>query len=112
MVFLFGVYMKYTGTLRCITCDPCIAAFFKVTNPTEQTNTCEFEIHNDYDYDHRSVFDYITITKIGDMEINQPYKVSTQQVSTDTYASADEGKQIIKLVLGIDRFVITDVTKA
>ena len=104
--------MKYTGTLKCVTCDPCIAAFFKATDPESLTATCEFEIHNDYDYDHRSLYDYITITKIGDITINQPYKVSTQKASTDTYASADEGKQIIEVILGIDRFIITDITKA
>lgn len=104
--------MKYTGTLKCITCDPCIAAFFGVADPATQSAACEFEIHNDYDYDHRSFYDYITITKIGDTVINQPYKVSTQKVSTDTYASADEGKQIIELILGIDRFILTDIAKA
>lgn len=104
--------MNCKGTLNCITMEPCLAAFFEVDDPTAKTMTVEFTVHNDYDYDHRSLYDYITITKIGTKEIVPPYKASAQKVSTKTYESADEGKQVIALVLGLDRFTITDISKA
>lgn len=89
-----------------------MATFFEVDDHTAKTMAVYFTVHNDYNYDHRPLYDYITITKIGTKEIVPPYKASAQKVSTKTYESADEGKKIIALVLGLDRFTITNISKA
>lgn len=104
--------MKCKGILKCETMEPCLAAFFECEDPTAKTMDVEFTIHNDYMYDHRSIYDYITITKIGTKEIKPAHKITAMKVSTKTYESAEEGKQVIALVLGLDRFIITDITQA
>ena len=103
---------KCEGTLKCRMMEPALAAFFGETEPTKKEVPVEFLVHNTWCFlAHHNKDQYITLTKIGDVELEYEVPYTTQDSDIDLWQTVDEEGITFNIVLGIDGFYIKDITK-
>lgn len=103
--------LECQGMLHCRYIEPTLAYFFGEPDVENRTVPVEFLIHNTWCLHSHNKDQYLTLTKING--INCEYKVpyTSQESDVDLWETVDKGNVNLNIMLGIDSFYITNVTK-
>ena len=102
--------MKFSGTLKCVTFEPLLGKFFDIEAPSEVTKPVEFEFNGTVSsVDGESYTSSITFTKIGDEEVDISYQTTDIYLDANVQEEAVAAKQVASLMIGLDKFQITDI---
>lgn len=103
--------LECQGMLHCRYIEPTLAYFFGEPDVENRTVPIEFLIHNTWCFKSSNKDQYLTLTKING--INCEYKVpyTSQESDVDLWETVDKGNVNLNIMLGIDSFYITNVTK-
>ena len=102
--------MKFSGTLKCVTFEPLLGKFFGIKAPSEVTKPVEFEFNGTVSsVDGESYTSSITFTKIGDEEVDISYQTTDIYLDANVQEEAVAAKQVASLMIGLDKFQITDI---
>lgn len=102
--------MKFSGTLKCVTFEPLLGKFFGIKAPSEVTKPVEFEFNGMVSsVGGESYTSSITFTKIGDEEVDISYQTTDIYLDANVQEEAVATKQVASLMIGLDKFQITDI---
>ena len=99
------------GTLKCLMIEPALAAFFGVKKPTELEVPVEFLVHNTWCFHSPNKDQYLTLVMINGIELEYKVPYTSQESNVDLWESIDTGSVRLNIMLGIDRFYITNIEK-
>lgn len=102
---------KCQGTLKCRFIEPPLAAFFGEKDPVNKEMPIEFMVHNTWSFGSVVKDQYLTITKIGDIELEYKVPYTSQKSDVDLWETIDKESISLNIMLGIDRFYITNISK-
>lgn len=100
-----------TGTLKCTFIEPALALFFGEDNPTEREVPVEFIVHNTWSFGAVEKDQYLTLTKIDNKDLVYKVPYTSQEGDVDLWETIDTEKIRLNIMIGIDRFYITNIQK-
>lgn len=102
---------KCSGVLHCRYIEPAIAYFFGVPDAVNKVVPVEFLIHNTWCLKSHNRDQYLTLTKINEIDCEYEVPYTSQEGDVDLWETIDKGNVNLNIMLGIDSFYITNVTK-
>lgn len=103
--------IKCEGTLKCTYIEPALAYFFGEVNPTEKEVMVEFIVHNGSPSYCNIPDQYLTLTKVNGVDLEYKIPFTSQNGSVDMWDSVDKKKLKLNILIGVDSFFITNITK-
>lgn len=103
---------KCSGMLHCRYVEPSLAYFFGEPDPENKVVPVEFLIHNTWCLNSHNKDQYLTLTKINEIDCEYKVPYTSQESDVDLWETIDKGNVNLNIMLGIDSFYITDVIKA
>lgn len=103
-----------TGTMKAVALEPALAAFFGVSSDdlTTMSVDVEFLTHNTWMYDFPGVDQRITLTKVNGIDIDYDVPVTNQEGRVDLWGTVEDEAPTINIMIGVERFQISDISKA
>lgn len=100
--------IKCTGTMRAVSMEPALAAFFGVSSEdlSSMEVDVEFIVHNTWQYDYPGSCQRLTLTKINGIEIDYDVNVTSQDGRIDLWGTVDTNLAVVNVMLGVDMFQI------
>lgn len=102
------------GTLKAVSLDPALCAFFGIESSwlSSVEVDVEFIVHNTWKYGYPGIDQRLTLTSINGIKLNYDALISSQDGQVDLWGTVDSEKTAVNIIIGIDRFQITNITKS
>lgn len=103
-----------TGTMKGIAVDPALCAFFGVKSEDLESMEVdvEFLTHNTWMYDFPGVDQRITLTKVNGIDLEYEVPVTNQEGKVDLWGTVENESPTINIMIGVERFQISDISKS
>lgn len=103
-----------TGTMKAVAVEPALSAFFGVSSEDLDTLEVdvEFIVHNTWMYDFPGVDQRLTLTKVNGIDLDYDVPISNQEGRIDLWGTVEDESTTINIMIGVERFQITDVAKS
>lgn len=103
--------IKCEGTLHCEFIEPAIGYFFGDVNPTKKEVLVEFIVHNGSPSYVDIPYQYLTLTKVNGADLHYKVPYTSQGGNVDMWESIAKKDLKLNIIIGIDSFYITNITK-
>lgn len=101
--------IKCKGTMKAVSMEPALAAFFGVSSEdlSSMEVEVEFIVHNTWQFDYPASCQRLTLTKVNNIELDYDVDVTRQDGRMDLWGTVDSFMATVNIMIGVDMFQIT-----